>query len=69
MDLRSSGSLPLELVSSPADWINRVTSLWQNAAQRAELGSAAREWVREYYSWEAPARKALAAFEYGRRKR
>ena len=67
LDLRSGGALPLDLVSSAKDSIARIDTLWQDPGQRAELGKAAREWVREYYSWEAPARKALEAFSRHRR--
>jgi glycosyltransferase involved in cell wall biosynthesis len=66
MDLRSSGTLPLELVSSQQEWTERVVMLWQESARRAQLGRDARAWVSEHYSWETPARKALAAFARGR---
>ena len=67
MDLRSSGSLPMEQVTKPAEWIDRVVELWNDDARRSALGAAARSWVGEYYSWKTPARNALAAFEKGRR--
>jgi glycosyltransferase involved in cell wall biosynthesis len=67
MDLRSAGTLPLELVSGAGDWIDRVVTLWQDPARRTELGAAARNWVREYYSWDAPAQKALEAFRNDQR--
>ena len=63
LDLRSSGTLPLELVSSPDEWINAVTRLWEDSARREQLGRDARKWVGEHYSWVTPARNALAAFE------
>jgi len=66
MDLRSAGSLPLERVTRPAEWVDRIVAMWGDAARRQELGRAAREWVSEYYSWAAPARNALAAMKRGR---
>ena len=60
---RSSGTLPLAQASTPADWIDQMAALWADSARRAELGSQARTWVSEYYSWSTPARNALTAFE------
>lgn len=68
MDLKSSGTLPLAIVSSPAAWVDRVVSLWNDQPRRVELGRQARTWVGEFYSWEAPARNALAGFARGRKK-
>ena len=66
MDLRSAGSLPLERVTRPAEWVDRIVAMWGDKTRRQELGRAAREWVSEYYSWAAPARNALAAMKRGR---
>ena len=63
MDLRSSGQLPFLLVREPREWVTGLLSLWNDQARRDELGRQAREWVREYYSWAAPARNALKAFQ------
>ena len=63
MDLRSSGQLPFLLVREPREWVTALRSLWNDEPQRHELGKQAREWVREYYSWAAPARNALKAFQ------
>ena len=68
MDLRPSGSLPLEQVTRPSDWVVRVTDLWNDESRRAALGTAARSWVSEYYSWMTPARNALDAFERASRR-
>jgi polysaccharide biosynthesis protein PslH len=69
MDLRSSGTLPLAQASSPAEWIEQMVALWTDSSRRADLGSRARTWVSEYYSWSTPARNALAAFEAALRRR
>ncbi len=63
MDLRSGGQLPFLQVRQPIEWVKGLVSLWNDEAQRRQLGSAAREWVSEYYSWAAPARNALKAFQ------
>ena len=66
LDLRPPGRLPLEIVKSPQEWVDGVAALWQNEQRRRELGTAARAWVQEYYSWAVPARNALAAFAESR---
>lgn len=66
MDLRSAGSLPLEIVTRPAEWTERIVAMWSDAPRRHELGRAARGWVSEYYSWTTPARRALEALTRGR---
>jgi glycosyltransferase involved in cell wall biosynthesis len=63
MDLRSSGQLPFLLVREPREWVTGLLSLWNDEGRRHELGRQAREWVREYYSWAAPARNALKALQ------
>jgi glycosyltransferase involved in cell wall biosynthesis len=66
MDLRSSGTLPLEQVTKPKEFVDSMSALWSDDARRDVLGRQARAWVSEYYSWMAPARDALAAFKRGR---
>lgn len=63
MDLRSGGQLPFLQVRQPAEWVKGLVSLWNDEPRRQQLGRAAREWVSEYYSWAAPARNALKAFQ------
>jgi polysaccharide biosynthesis protein PslH len=63
MDLRSSGQLPFHRVSRPAEWIDGLVALWNDDGRCRELGRAAREWVREYYSWTAPACNAIKGFQ------
>ncbi len=62
MDLRSSGALPLAIESSAGDWVERLDELWRDSERRQQLGGAARKWVAEFYSWQAPAANALKAF-------
>lgn len=64
-DLHSHGPLPLVIAANPDDWRRSVVTLWKDAKRRAELGNRAREWVIEHYSWSAPGRNALKAFERG----
>jgi len=68
MDLKSSGTLPLEQVTKPKEFIDSMSALWNDDARRDVLGRQARAWVSEYYSWMAPARNALAAFKQGKCK-
>src|SRR4029450_1172390 len=63
MDLRSSGQLPFLLAREPREWVTGLLSLWNDEGRRHEMGRQAREWVREYYSWAAPARNARKAFQ------
>jgi len=63
LDLRPPGKLPLAVVKSPSEWVERVIALWGDPAARAELGQRARTWVAEYHSWAIPARGAFEAFE------
>jgi glycosyltransferase involved in cell wall biosynthesis len=63
MDQRSGGHLPFLQARQPSEWVSGLVSLWNDEARRNELGRQSREWVREYYSWAAPARNALKAFQ------
>jgi polysaccharide biosynthesis protein PslH len=63
MDLKSAGTLPLVQASKPGEWVDRMAELWADQPARNHLGSQARAWVSEYYSWSTPAGNALKAFE------
>ncbi len=61
--LHHDGVLPMVQAKSPSDWVESVTSLWSDDVRCAELGSDARAWVSKHYSWSAPARDAIEAFQ------
>ncbi len=63
MDLRSDGELPFVVVATPSDWVDGLVGLWDDETRRHDLGRRSRKWVSEYYSWSAPARNALVAFQ------
>src|SRR5262249_1111417 len=49
------GAVPgrdLLVASSPAEWVTCLTSLFDDAARRKELGSAGRAYVEENHDWE-----------------
>lgn len=45
------------------EWISSLISLWDNPAQRKQLGQAARAWVMKEHTWQAVAHKAIQGIE------
>jgi glycosyltransferase involved in cell wall biosynthesis len=58
--LRLDGAPPMRVARSPGEWVRHLQALWADAAERTNLGAAARRWVMEQHTWEAAARTALA---------
>lgn len=55
-----NGRPPIPQLRSPAEWAERLPKLWRDRAERERLGREAHAWVREYHTWPAAARAALA---------
>ena len=56
----------LAFANRPQQWVDVLGSLWKSAAQRQQLGQAARRWVTLAHTWEASARRALAPLQTAR---
>jgi glycosyltransferase involved in cell wall biosynthesis len=69
MDLRSRGTLPVVVAQTAEEWVTSLASIWRDEQRRRDLGADARRWVAEFYSWETPARNAIAGFEESMRTR
>jgi glycosyltransferase involved in cell wall biosynthesis len=54
------GSPPFPVLRSPAEWAERLASLWRDRVECERLGRAARAWVTEHHTWDLAARTALA---------
>ena len=54
----TAGSSVLQ-ASSPAAWVDHLTTLWNDAGKRQALGAAVREWVMKAHTWDAVARTAI----------
>ncbi len=61
--LQLNGTTPLAIAQTPAALADRIVALWADDAQRRQLGAQARSWVVAHHSWEATARRAVAAVE------
>ncbi len=62
MDLLPPDALPLAQARTPTKFADCVVELWKDPLRRSDLGTRARIWVGQYYSWEAAVRRAFAGF-------
>ena len=46
-------------------WITEVSKLWSDPARRQRLGTQARDWVTEAYTWESAAQRVIHSLENG----
>ena len=44
-------------------WINSLTKLWDNPGHRKQLGSQARDWITNEYTWSAAAQLVIRSLE------
>jgi glycosyltransferase involved in cell wall biosynthesis len=49
----------LQTATSPQQWVDELTALWQSPDRRRQLGAAARRWVIEAHSWRTTAQIAV----------
>jgi len=56
----TKGEPAVKVAANPREWSAALTGLWNDAAARLALGSAAREWVVKNHTWEAAAETAEA---------
>jgi glycosyltransferase involved in cell wall biosynthesis len=61
--LQLGSANPLRVARSPDEWRAALSSLWTNDVTRAELGQAARTWVRAEHTWTAAASRAVRGIE------
>jgi len=60
---------PCEVVKSPAQWLDVIRDLLRDADRRERLGSGARSFVEQHYTWEAAGGIALGSLESKREHR
>jgi polysaccharide biosynthesis protein PslH len=53
------GSQPCRIAQTPKAWVEQLEELWSQARLRSELGTVARDWVMEHYTWNAAAELAV----------
>lgn len=57
--LNLGDSHPVQVASSPKQWVDGLLSLWESKARRVVLGTAARRWVMEAHCWQTTAEIAV----------
>lgn len=57
------GDAPIRIARNPSEWAAAITTLWDDAASRTDLGQRARTWVNERHTWNEAARVALSGIE------
>ncbi len=53
------GQSPCRIANTPSEWGEILTELWTQDESRAKLGTSARSWVMEHFTWESAARTAV----------
>jgi glycosyltransferase involved in cell wall biosynthesis len=61
--LRYLNQPPFRIAHNPNDWVANLLQLWDDKAQRNDLGTTARNWVLQQHTWEAAAQLAAAGLE------
>jgi len=51
----TKGEPAVKVATQPREWSAMLGGLWNDSAARSALGTAAREWVLAYHSWDAAA--------------
>ena len=64
-----SGVPPFVGLKKPMAWVDELSVLWKDDAERRRRGLAAREWVAAHHTWAAAARQAEAGIAAGLAKR